>query len=230
MAPVSQSPNLSLRACMSSQASERDTFQHGTPFLPSGPGRSIGFSLLVASLVCMLADATATACGIPSAALGLVGLMASGVAMITAEVRAWWSRTQSAGLQIGETAPVVQIPVFAGADSLGSWAMMCFFSSVGAKANLWEAVSCGGPLLLFISILLMVHLVVAVSLGKLLGLPIRAIVIASNANVGGPATAAAMATSQRWPDMVQPALVTGTFGYSVGTVIACIVAKLCLAP
>eukprot|EP00854_Cymbomonas_tetramitiformis_P011653 gene11652-13763_t len=75
--------------------------------------KSIGFSLLVASLVCMLADATATACGIPSAALGLVGLMASGVAMITAEVRAWWSRTQSAGLQIGETAPVVQIPVFA---------------------------------------------------------------------------------------------------------------------
>ncbi len=53
--------------------------------------------------------------------------------------------------------------------------------------------------------------------GRLLRLPMQAILIASNANVGGPATAAAMASAKGWPHMVQPAMLTGALGYAVAT-------------
>jgi uncharacterized membrane protein len=47
----------------------------------------------------------------------------------------------------------------------------------------------------------------------------QAILIASNANVGGPATAAAMATSKGWAHMIQPAMLTGSLGYAVANFI-----------
>lgn len=43
------------------------------------------------------------------------------------------------------------------------------------------------------------------------------VLVASNANVGGPATAAAMASSKGWHDLVQPAVLMGCLGYVLGT-------------
>jgi uncharacterized membrane protein len=60
--------------------------------------------------------------------------------------------------------------------------------------------------------------------GRLLRLPMQAVLIASNANVGGPATAAAMASSKGWSHMIQPAMLTGSLGYAVATGLG-----LCLA-
>ena len=41
--------------------------------------------------------------------------------------------------------------------------------------------------------------------------------IASNANVGGPATASALAVSKGYKSLVMPALLVGTFGNAIGT-------------
>ena len=49
----------------------------------------------------------------------------------------------------------------------------------------------------------------------------QVVLTASNANIGGPATAAAMAASRGWPSMVRPAMLTGSLGYAVGTAIGC---------
>ena len=51
---------------------------------------------------------------------------------------------------------------------------------------------------------------------RVLGLPRDELLLASNANVGGPTTAAAMAAAARW-ELVVPALLTGVLGYSVAT-------------
>ena len=64
---------------------------------------------------------------------------------------------------------------------------------------------------------IMLHFSFAVSVGRCLKIPFREIVLASNANVGGPTTAAAMASSKRWNDLVLPALLSGIFGYAVAT-------------
>lgn len=71
------------------------------------------------------------------------------------------------------------------------------------------------------SALCSIHLAVSLAGGRLLRLPMQAVLIASNANVGGPATAAAMATSKGWQHMVQPAMLTGSLGYAIATAIGC---------
>jgi uncharacterized membrane protein len=52
------------------------------------------------------------------------------------------------------------------------------------------------------------------------GLPARELYLASNANVGGPTTAAAMAQAKQWPKLVLPALLVGILGYATATAIA----------
>ena len=65
-----------------------------------------------------------------------------------------------------------------------------------------------------------VHLAVVLVVGRsLLRLPMQAVLIASNANVGGPATAAAMASGKGWPHMVQPAVLSGSLGYAAATAV-----------
>lgn len=48
-------------------------------------------------------------------------------------------------------------------------------------------------------------------------------IIASNANIGGPTTAAGMAISQGWAALVGPAMLIGTLGCVVGNYLGTIV-------
>ena len=64
---------------------------------------------------------------------------------------------------------------------------------------------------------IIVHWIVSYTLGKSLGFPLREIALASNANVGGPTTAAAMASNKKWNLLILPSLLTGVFGYAIAT-------------
>jgi hypothetical protein len=66
-----------------------------------------------------------------------------------------------------------------------------------------------------------VHYLVLVAVGRgLFRLPIQELHLASNANVGGPTTAAAMAQAKQWKRLVLPALLVGILGYAIATGIA----------
>jgi hypothetical protein len=54
----------------------------------------------------------------------------------------------------------------------------------------------------------------------------QALLTASNAAIGGPGTAAAMASSRDWPEQITPALLTGSLGYTIGTPIGLAVGAL----
>ena len=60
---------------------------------------------------------------------------------------------------------------------------------------------------------------VVLLVGRLAGLRREELTVASSANVGGPATAAALAESKRHEGLVRPAFLVGTFGNAAGTAI-----------
>jgi uncharacterized membrane protein len=74
-------------------------------------------------------------------------------------------------------------------------------------------------LLLHTTLQIAVHFVFTVVVGKALHIPFRELVLASNANVGGPTTASAMAVNKKWKVLILPALLTGVFGFAVATQI-----------
>lgn len=115
---------------------------------------------------------------------------------------------------------------FAGSDAVGGALMLVFFAALGASADPRVAIKAGGPACAFIAVQLATHLAFVLSVGVgAMKLPAWAVLTASNACVGGPATAAAMASARGWTAGVQPAIVVGTIGYAVGTPIGCLVGQ-----
>ena len=106
-----------------------------------------------------------------------------------------------------------------GAEIIGTYLMQIFFAAIGASANIKVVMDYGPILFLFAATILFIHLLFLLAAGKLFKLDLAEIVIASNANMGGPTTAAAMATARNWNELVIPAILCGTLGYSIATFV-----------
>lgn len=105
------------------------------------------------------------------------------------------------------------------AHELGTMLMQIFFAAIGASANVEMVLRAGVPIFLFVMLLLTVHLLFLLLVGKLLKLNLAEMLVASNANIGGATTAAAMATGFDWQELVTPGILCGTLGYAIATFI-----------
>ncbi len=105
----------------------------------------------------------------------------------------------------------------AGADALGTLLMQVFFAAIGASANIMVVLKFGPILFLFAAVILSIHLIIILLAGRLFKLSLPEIIIASNANMGGPTTSAAMAVARKWNALVIPAILCGTLGYAIAT-------------
>ena len=113
-----------------------------------------------------------------------------------------------------------------GAQEIGTLFIYMFFFIIGVPASIMEILVNAPLLFLFCLIMVVVNMLFCFIGGKVLNFPLEDIIIASNANIGGPTTAAGMAISQGWTRLVGPAMLVGTFGYAIGTYIGIIVGSM----
>lgn len=112
-------------------------------------------------------------------------------------------------------------PYLSASGPLSRVALLVFFSALGSTTRLAVIVQAGPAVLLFGAVVLAVHALIMLAGAKwALNVPIRECLLASNANVGGPTTAAAYAASLGWSELVAPAVLVGSLGYAVATPIA----------
>lgn len=106
-----------------------------------------------------------------------------------------------------------------GGFELGVGLAFVFFAAIAAGANLIAMVRIAPLLIVLVLILLSVHLVVLLGVGRLFRLTLPELVIASNAAVLGATTAPALAAAKGWHDLVTPGVLVGVLGYALGTLI-----------
>lgn len=113
-----------------------------------------------------------------------------------------------------------------GAQEIGTFFIYMFFFVIGVPASIMEILTNAPLLFVFCLIVVVVNMLFCLVGGKLLDFNLEDILIASNANIGGPTTAAGMAISQGWNKLVGPAMLVGTLGYVIGTYLGIIVGSL----
>ncbi len=151
---------------------------------------------------------------IPGTACGVIAMVAPLVRSVLVNQSSW----------LRDYSPIWS----ATASTMADWFFFLFFAAIGVGVDL-KAMLQMGPACLMVSVLaLAVHLVVIV-VGSRLFLPVRKwgisledLWIASNAAIGGPATAAAFCNRMKGESLLGrtvAATVWGVVGYAVGTVI-----------
>lgn len=101
-----------------------------------------------------------------------------------------------------------------------SLVVQVFFAAVGANGSIAQVAKNAPALFFFAFLQVFIHLGLLLGMGKMTGWSMRSMLLASNANVGGPTTAAGMAASKGWKSSIVPSLLIGTLGYTIATFVA----------
>ncbi|MBF8983898.1 DUF819 domain-containing protein [Lutibacter sp. B2] len=103
-----------------------------------------------------------------------------------------------------------------GSQEIGTFLIYIFFVVIGVPASIGLIIQKSPLLLVFCFIIVLVNMIVSFGFGKLFKFSLEEIILASNANIGGPTTAAAMAIAKGWDKLIVPILLVGTLGYVIG--------------
>ncbi|XP_045811490.1 uncharacterized membrane protein YjcL-like [Trifolium pratense] len=94
--------------------------------------------------------------------------------------------------------------------------MQVFLVVVGASGSILNLIKTAPSIFIFALVQVTIHLIV-LGLGKLFKLDLKLLLLASNANIGGPTTACGMAKAKGWESLVVPGILTGWYGIHEAT-------------
>ena len=114
----------------------------------------------------------------------------------------------------------------AGAMQLGTLALHFFFVVIGAWSRVSEILAVGVEVFFYTLVVIAVHGLVVYGGGRLVRLDVGSLSVASQAAVGGPSSALAVAVSREWLGFVLPGIIVGLMGYAVGNYLGFGVAYL----
>lgn len=113
-----------------------------------------------------------------------------------------------------------------GAQELGTFLIYIFLVVIGVPASIPVILSQAPLLLVFTFIIVAVNMIISFILGKLFHFNLEEILLCSNANIGGPTTAAAMAIAKGWNKLIGPIVLAGIFGYIIGNYLGIFMGNL----
>lgn len=118
---------------------------------------------------------------------------------------------------------LAQMPVIKklpGTHTIGFFLILLFLAAIGTLCDLSTLSGLGdlaGTLILFVTMIIVIHGLVIFGVGALLKIDWDVIAVASQANVGGNTTALASAESLNRPDLLIPGVLVGSLGNALGT-------------
>jgi uncharacterized membrane protein len=168
---------------------------------------------------------------VPLSTLDLANLLAAGFVLVLASE---WIGARTPGIP-----PVLWLTTFAlvvghlkpfrkpiGALQLGNLALHFFFVIIGIHSRVSEIMAVGVEVFYFTLVIIVVHGLLVFGLGRLFRLDLGSLAVASQAAVGGPSSALAVAVSREWKGLVLPGIIVGLLGYAVGNYLGFGVAYL----
>lgn len=113
-----------------------------------------------------------------------------------------------------------------GAEEIGTFLIHIFFAVIGAPASIEIILKKAPWLLVFCALIVIINMIITFIFGKIFRFSVEECCIATNANVGGPTTAAALAIARGWNKLVVPAMLVGILGYVIGNYYGLIVGNI----
>lgn len=138
---------------------------------------------------------------------------------------AWldWSMYRYAVITIITVAIATFVPSLesklGGSFELGVALSMIFFAAIAAGANLQAVITLAPILIVFTGVLLLVHGLSLLLMGRFFKLTLPELIVASNAAILGATTAPALAAAKGWQHLVTPGVLVGVLGYALGTLV-----------
>jgi len=114
----------------------------------------------------------------------------------------------------------------AGGALLGNYVLLLFLAANGAQSVLANIFRVGPAVFWFAATTIVIHGIGIFGIGRLAGIDAATLAVASQANVGGPASAVALASARGYADRLLPGVAIGLLGYAVGNYTGFMVANL----